>query len=111
MQHFDMLGLLASGKRHTAALGDGEFLEDVVLVADIYVLAGRGTVLHDAEAGRAKPEDCQTVGLRVGQRLQQQGVDNAEDGRVGSDADSERQDDHRGQARVFAQGAERVAGV
>ena len=64
---------------------DRELLEALVTRTDVEVLRGREPVLRDAEAGRAVPENHQALGVRVGQRPQQQGARDGEDGGVRAD--------------------------
>jgi hypothetical protein len=52
---------------------------------------GRDGKLRVTEAGGAAPDVHQPVGVRVGQRLEQDGVDDAEDGGGGADPERERQ--------------------
>src|SRR6202012_5519271 len=76
--------LIGSAERRRPSLASGEVLEDGVLLFPIQVIE-RGdsigspvrTLLHDAH-------DAIRVG--VGQRVQQDSVDEAEDGGVGADA-------------------------
>ena len=53
----------------------------------------------------------QAIGRLERIRCEERGVDDAEDGGVGADAEAERQDRYRGEARVLAQRARRVAHV
>ena len=56
-------------------------------------------------------QDDERVAVRVGQRLEQHAVDDAEDRRVGADAERHRHDDDEGEAGVAAKGADPVAHV
>ena len=55
--------------------------------------------------------NMQPIGARIGQRLQHDAVDDAEDGGVGADAERQRQDGDGGVGRALEQGAEDVAHV
>ena len=59
-------------------------------VPDIEVLGGGEPVLSDVEAGRAVPENDQTVCIGVGKRTKQQAIYDAEDSGVRANADGKR---------------------
>src|SRR4029079_17440086 len=72
-------------------------------------------VEHSAWAERIRlpfggpvPEEHEALRVGKGQRPQQRGVDHAENSRVGADAERERQDGHRGEARRLRQPAQRI---
>ena len=54
---------------------------------------GDGQSCGNVDPRRPQPQHGQPVGIRIRQRLQQQRVDDAEDRRVGADADRQRRDD------------------
>ena len=56
-------------------------------------------------------EQQQILAARVGQRLQDDGIDDAEDGGVGADAEGHRDDDGEGVARLLAQAPQPIAHV
>ena len=68
---------------------------------DAVALAARRLLEHADDA----------VGVRVGQRLQQQSVDEAEDGGVGADAERERQQRHGRESRAPRQGSHGISQV
>ena len=86
---------------------DRELLEAAVARLHVEVLRGREPVLRDADAGRAVPQDHQAIGVRIGQRPQQQRARDAEDRRVRADPDRERQ--HDGAAKPGLRASERSA--
>ena len=94
-----------------AAVRDRDRFEGVVLRHDVGVLAGRGPVPRDAQAGRAEPQFNEAIGLRIGQRLEEKSIDDTENSRVGPDADGEGKHDYEGKARSFPHGAESVTNV
>ena len=51
----------------------------------------------------------QSIGFRVGERTKQDGVHEAEDQRVGADAERERENDDEGGARLPRHDADRIA--
>jgi hypothetical protein len=57
------------------------------------------------------PDRDDSVGLRIGQRLEQNRVDRAEDGRAGANAEGEREHAEDREPRRTAQPAEGVTGV
>ena len=60
---------------------------------------------------RAQLELDQPVGLRISQRLQKYGVDHCKDGRIGADAERQRQHTCRHEARAAPQRAARKTDV
>src|SRR5258706_404264 len=62
-------------------------------------------------AGLVKEDSHQTVGIAVGQRTQQHGIHDAENGRVGSDAQSQRQDSHDRECGHLDQHAQTIANI
>src|SRR6185437_10429238 len=62
-------------------------------------------------AGLVKEDSYQTIGIGVGQRTQQHGVYDAENGRVSSHAQSQCHDCNRGKTWILAQQSESMAQV
>ena len=56
-------------------------------------------------------KDDETIGAGVGERPQRHRVEEREDGRVRADAQAEREHCHRGEARMPAQAADRIARI
>ena len=79
---------------YVAADRDGELFEVARTAQDVEVLRGAEPVLRDIETRGAIPEDDQAIRIGVGQRTQQKGVGDAENGGIGSDGEGQR--DNRG---------------
>ena len=77
----------------------------------IHVIRRRHRAVPQAEERRALPYQHEAVRVFVRQRPQQHGVDKAEDGGVGPNADPERQDGDRREAPRFSEIAQRVAQI
>ena len=105
----EVLGLPSSGHVGVLPAERGQALEAaaVLLPVDEVRIGDR----HAREVRRRLAEPHQAVGIAVGQRLEENAVDDAEDGGVG--ADPERQRDHRDgrEARVPGQHAQAVPNV
>src|SRR5262249_35070880 len=65
-------------------------------VADV---AGRWRVAREADGGGVLPDLHEAIGLAVGERLQEDRLDEAEDRRVGADAEGEGDDGDRRRGR------------
>ena len=103
------LRIPAARKSHRAAgLGDHR-LEDVALMLPIEEVRGRDAVV--TAAGRLFPDLEDPFGVRVGERLQQCPIHEAEDGAVGADAEGQGQHRHGREGVAPGQGAEAVADV
>ncbi len=107
----DALGLAVAGQVLVAADRERDLLEPAVARPDVEVLRGREPVLHDAEARRAVPEDDEAVGIRVGQRAQQERAGDAEDRGVRADAQRDREHGGEREPGRLPEGPERVAEV
>ena len=89
----------------------GDVLEGlVVALIGLIPVGGVGSV-RDAEGSVVAVEVDELVGLREGQRAEEQSVDDAEDDDVGTDAEGEDEDGDDGEAAVAGEGAEGVAEV
>ena len=108
---FDPLRVLAGQQRAGAALRNRHLLERSVFGADVDELPRRRPVLRDVDAWRSQPQHREPVRVGIRQRLEQQRVDDAEDGGVGADADGERDDDHQRQRGRAPQRPDGVAEV
>src|SRR5438045_8362235 len=62
-------------------------------------------------AGLVKEDSYQTIGIAVGQRTQQHGIHDAENGRVGSHAESQGQDSHDRECGLLDQHAQTIANI
>jgi hypothetical protein len=96
-------GLAAAGQVQARVLDERHLLEDVVLTLPVEIVGGRnGEGSHPREGcrGRRMPDPHEPRGIGIRQRLEQDRVDDAEDGGVGADAES--QDGNRGQGKSRA---------
>jgi len=88
--------------------------EDAIVVA-IELVVGIRELHVAADAGAARrvvlPDLAQARGIRDGRRLQQERVDEREDGGVGGDADGEREHRNRREAAVVDEHANRVSKI
>src|SRR5205814_951685 len=107
----DALGLVEAHQYIVTAARDGYFLERMVLILDIDVVAGRGPIAENSDARRVQPNRGQAVGLGIGKWPQQQRIHNAEDGAVGSDSDGQREHNNGAEAEVLAKHAQGIAEV
>src|SRR5579863_3756686 len=93
--------------------GSGQILATLVDRGHIFKYARwRLQVIHfglgkrnvpQSYAGLVKVNSYQTIGVTVGQRTQQHGIHDAENCRVGSDAESQSQNRNRGETWILAQ--------
>jgi hypothetical protein len=101
----------AADQCSSTTLRDGELGERSILVLHIDELPGRRPILRDVDSRSPEPQHCQSVGLRIRERLEQERVDYAEDRGVRSNSDRERRDDDKGQAGASFERAKRVSDV
>ena len=104
----DAFGLLADGEVEIGVSGSAHRLEDGVLALPFEEIAGRRDILISSNGGA---DDDELVGLGIGERSQQRGVDDAEDSGVGADAEGESEDGDGCEAGIFQEQAESKAGV
>ena len=100
-------------RRHgelAAAVG-GHRLEGRALVAPVAEVGDRDQALRLAAGEEGGVEGNDPVRVVVGQRSQQHGIDNAEDGRVGPNAERHDERGEGGETGVPPEGASRVAEV
>ncbi len=110
VRNSERAGLLRiADTRHAAAAGppDPEVLERAVLVAVGEVHRRRHGEPLGVDSGRPVPEAHELVGIRIGQRLDQHRVDDAEDRRRCADAEREREHGGRGERGPAVQPAQR----
>ena len=89
----------------------GEFGEDVVLRAHVLEIHIRNAGEIHSFLRLGFEHDDELIGRGVGQWLEQNGVDDAEDGGVRADAEGEGENRNRGEAGILAHHAERVTRV
>jgi hypothetical protein len=111
LEPFDALRLIRAEQRGDAPARDRHLLERAVLLLDVEVLPWRRPVLRDVDARRPQPQHDEPIRIGVGQRLQQQRVDDAEDRAVGADADRQRRDDDQRQRPAAAQRPDGIAEI
>ena len=109
----------AEERQHVAGDHAAEHLPGLVPVLEVVeVRRPRGRLVkrpagaaHVEIVGIRQARDDEAVGIAIGQRLQQHGVDHAEDGGGGADAECERQGRRQREGAVAQQGPERVSKV
>ena len=82
----NFLGLGESGDGRAAALPHGDVLEDSVFLAVSEVEVGRHVEIRDIDAGGGVPDGDELFGVGIGEGLEQDAFDHAEDGGIGADA-------------------------
>ena len=140
-EHHDVIfgGLKAAAERHTDAEereeigGDGGAVQSARLACagedEVGVGIERGHLVEGgalrapvvevrggdgeelAKGGMSFPEGEEAAGMGVGKRLEEDAVDDSEDGGIGADAEGEREDGDGGEGRILAQAADGVAHV
>lgn len=83
----------------------GHALESLTLRAPIEEIRGWSGAMDDFAITVCLPGDDQLLGVWVWQRLQDYGVDDAEDRRVGANAQSECEHSNHGEGRALAEQA------
>jgi hypothetical protein len=100
---YQLLGPLDAGPVDVDAIEGGDFFEDAVVFADAVVIGGGADVFVIGAGALADPIDA--IGGGIGERADEDGVPDAEDGGVGADADGEGQgggEDEQGIAAEIA---------
>ena len=106
---FDLLGIAFAGEGTVGDPDAGDLIELFCALAEVVELeTGEGGTVGVAEAG---VEDGEAIGAGVGHRAEENGVDEAEDGGVGADADGQREDGESGKGGAATQLAEGVAEI
>ena len=93
---FQLLRLAVAGDGELASGGGGDAIEDGGLVAPPGVLEVRDAPAKDG-IGRGVGGGDEAGGIAIGERAEEDGVDDAEDGRVGADSQGGGQDDDGGE--------------
>ena len=99
----DALRLRAGAEAQGAAGPCGDGLEGGVLALPVEEVTGGDAVVVAVDLG---PDHDDAVGLVVGKGSEERGVDDAEDGGVGADAEGESEDGDGGEAGVFEEETE-----
>src|SRR6185312_3337210 len=98
----DALWLSAGAEAHGAAAPRGNRLEAGVLTLPVEEVSGGDAVVAAVDL---RPNHNDAVGLVVREGREERGVDDAEDGGIGANAEREGEDGDGGEARVFEEKA------
>src|SRR5205823_6166294 len=91
---------------HSVAVPYTELLKRAILVTKGEVIGGREIQILNGDPRRLLPDADQLLRIGVWQRLQQNAVDDAEDGGVGTDSNSDREYGQKSEHRRAKQSAE-----
>ena len=105
----NLLGRIAAGQIETVAAVHRHLVQRLDLRAPVQVV--RIADGHGSEVRIGLPVDQDLLGLRVRQRAQQGGVDDAEDGRVHADPQGDGEQRDGREARVLGEHAAGIANV
>src|SRR6202012_4584195 len=83
--------------------GESDVLEGVIGFEPIVEFSDRGIRARVGFAGLGVPDDDELLGVRVGKWTVEGGVEDAENGGSGANAESEREDYHGEEAGAFAE--------
>jgi hypothetical protein len=86
-----------------------DVFKDVILLVPIDLLGDGRSIALVGMSLFGLPNHDQLLGLRIGQRAVQESIENAVDGTVGRNSQSQRQNDHRQEPRIFQETAYREA--
>jgi hypothetical protein len=94
-------------------LEEGEVLEDAGLSAPLIEVAGIGSGVGEEffEEADFLPDDDETAAVAVGEGLEEDAIDDAEEGGGGSNAEGEGDDRGEGEGRGFVELAEAVTEI
>ena len=111
VQANQLFGIAAPGQRERVACGQREVAEHL-----LPLLHFEESRIREPDAGEVLSlvggrEPHQSIGLVIGQRPQEHGVDNAEERDIGADGQRERADDHSGEHALPGEEPKRVANV
>ena len=104
----DFLRLGKAGDAGGAVVPHGNVFERAVFLAVDEVQRGGHVEVLDIDARRGVPHGDQALGMRIGQRLQQDALDHAENRRIGPDADGQRDQRNGGKLGRPRESAQRV---
>ena len=108
----DRLGLRVAGERRTPAGDDRDLLEEAGFAPPVGVVAGRGPFVgRTAARPQVLPDHHEPLRMRIGQRPEQDGVDDGEHRGVGADAERDRQDRDRGEPAGLEDGPDGIREV
>ena len=100
----DCFGFSGAGDVEVRSGVEGHLVEDVIFLLPVKKVGGRdgeGCYSGEAGLGRGVPYLHDAVGIAKRKRLEQDFVNDAEDGGVGPDAEGHDDGRHQGKARVF----------
>src|SRR5271170_5067352 len=111
IDRLDTLGLFGAGQILATLEDRGHIFKDTGSRLQV-IQFGLGKLnVPQSYAWLVKEDSYQTVGIAVGQRTQQHGIHDAENGRVGSHAQSQRQDNHDRECGLLDQHAQTIANI
>src|SRR5580692_3772283 len=105
------LGIAVPEKREGHGMVFHKPRQGAVLRAIVFNLLHRKRHVRDAQLRFLLADENQLLPLRIGQRAKKHGVHHAEDRGIGSDSQSERQNSHRSESRIFPHHAKGVTAV
>lgn len=100
------LGFGETGEGETVALIDADVLEAVILFAVDEIIGGRHVEVSDIDARSGVPDADEFGGARIGQRLEENAFEDAEDDGVSADTGSERDERNNREEGRASQAAE-----
>jgi hypothetical protein len=107
----DALRLAVTRQVVVATDRDRDLLEPQMSRLDVEILRRGKPVFRDAQARRSAPDDREAFRVLIRQRAQEQRARDAEDGRVGADADGDRHQGREREPGVPGKRADRVAQI
>jgi len=110
------VGPIASASFYDAQHGyavaeGGDLLKRLILVAVIQQIGYGQAILHDIAAAVGAPDYDELLRRRIVERAQQNGVDDAEDRRIGTGAERQRDDGNEGESGLSAQPAQPITKI
>src|ERR1700723_3015835 len=107
----DTLGLFGAGQILATLKDRGHIFKDTRSCLQVIQFGLGKRNVPQSYAGLVKVDSYQTIGIAVGQRTQQHGIHDTENCRVGSHAQSERQNRNRGETWILAQQSQSMTHV
>jgi hypothetical protein len=108
---FDVESFTRAGKCRRARVVGGDGFESAVLRSEIDEIGIAERAVHIVEVHIGALEPDEALALRKRKRLENDGVDDAEDGGVGADAEGQRQHHDGGETGLFREHTQGVANV
>ena len=111
-RHPDALNPLAGAQGRGKRIEEGGALQELRLLTVLQVeLAGHAKFVRHVRTGSGRGDVDQAIGVGVGERPEEDGIDHAEDAHVGADGEPERPDGDGGEPGRAPQRAGRMAEV